>query len=294
MDTRLTVAVSVPRNENLSKRQRRFLVDLRRRIEEAGLRILPDLDPGASLDDRIRKIQNCHGVVVMVLEQWQARRLYRNRERKLVFPSEFSHMYAVMANVTRRPLFLLREKTVAERGAFRKGSRFSILDLPASLAPDWLDSSDFQLAFGKWVEQVKQCHHVFLGYSSRSRNTAKLLQTFLTEELQLRVLDWHDFQPGEAIWSSIERAERVTNCGLFLFMADDKVARGSKPRDNVVYEAGYFAGAKGPTRSIIVRERRATVPTDLGGILYLTLSHRANIAPITAGLRRYFSEMLGA
>jgi hypothetical protein len=129
MDTRLTVAVSVARNENLSKRQRRFLVDLQRRIEQAELRILSDLHPSASLDDRFRKIQNCHGVVVVVFEQWQARRLYRNKERRLILPSEFSHMYVVMANAARRPLFLLREKTVAERGALRKASRFPVTQL---------------------------------------------------------------------------------------------------------------------------------------------------------------------
>jgi hypothetical protein len=70
----------------------------------------------------------------------------------------------------------------------------------------------------------------------------------LAEKLRLRIFDWHDFRAGDTIWDSIQRAECLTNCGLFLFMADDKLGSGTKrefiPRDNVVYEAGYFAGAK--------------------------------------------------
>ena len=87
----------------------------------------------------------------------------------------------------------------------------------------------------------------------------------------ITVFDWHDFEMGETIWNSIERAERLTSCGIFLFMADDTVTTADSqqraPRDNVVYEAGYFAGAKGLYRSIIICEEGAKVPTDLARIM---------------------------
>ena len=89
------------------------------------------------------------------------------------------------------------------------------------------------------------------------------------------------------VWESMERAEGLTNCGLFLFMADDKLAVGSKPefapRDNVVYEAGYSAGAKGQKKSLVVREKGAKLPTDLEGRSYTstlpteTTSHRSKL-----------------
>jgi hypothetical protein len=37
------------------------------------------------------------------------------------------------------------------------------------------------------------------------------------------------------------------------------------PRDNVVFEAGYFIRAKGKDRVLIVREAGAKTPADLGG-----------------------------
>jgi predicted nucleotide-binding protein len=76
---------------------------------------------------------------------------------------------------------------------------------------------------------------------------------------------------------------------VFLFMADDKVTSIRKqqlaPRDNVVYEAGYFASAKGRPYTTIIREKGAKVPSDLGGILLLELENRSDLSPIANKLR---------
>ncbi len=174
---------------------------------------------------------------------------YRRQNKEIVVPSEFVHIASVMATAARRPLLVLREKAVAERGVVRGGYLRHVVKTPASLSEEWLDSPEFQSEFAKWMEEVKLSRHVFLGYSFKATEAANALYQFLSEKLKLRVFDWHDFQAGDTIWESIERAERHTNCGLFLFMADDKLAGGRKgefaPRANVAYEAGYFAGAKG-------------------------------------------------
>jgi predicted nucleotide-binding protein len=72
-------------------------------------------------------------------------------------------------------------------------------------------------------------------------------------------------------------------------MADDKVTSTRKqqlaPRDNVVYEAGYFASAKGRPYTTIIREKGAKVPSDLGGILLLELANRSDLSPIATKLR---------
>jgi hypothetical protein len=205
-------------------------------------------------------------------------------------------MAAVMAVAARRPLLVLREKALTERGAFRSGYLPHVVRVPASLDPDWLESAEFEGEFNKWVEDVRSFRHVFLGYSSKATDVANALYKFLSEALKLRVFDWHDFQTGDSIWESIERAERLTSCGIFLFMADDKLSAGSKrelaPRDNVVYEAGYFAGAKGGKASLIIREEGAKVPSDLGGILYLKLANRHDISPIETKLREHLEGML--
>ena len=211
-------------------------------------------------------------------------------------PSEFSHIVAVMAAAAKRPLLVLREKALAERGALRPGYLPHVVKVPASLRIDWLESVEFEREFNKWVQEVECSRHVFLGYSSKATEVANSIHQFLSNTLKLRVFDWHDFRTGDTIWESIERGARFTDCGLFLFMSDDKLAAGNKhefaPRDNVVYEAGYFAGAKGRKDSLIIREEGAKVPTDLGGILYLKLVSRSDISPIETPLREHLEQML--
>lgn len=213
-------------------------------------------------------------------------------------PSEFNHMQAVMAQCARRPLLVLREKALAERGAFRSGYLPHVVRVPSSLNIDWFDSPDFCSEFNRWFDEVNCFRHIFLGYSSKAIDVATAVYKFLTEHLKLRVFDWRDFRIGDTIWESIERGERLTTCGLFLFMADDKLVASEKhefaPRDNVVYEAGYFAGAKGLRKSLVIREEGAKVPTDLDGILYIALPDRTHLSPAETPLREHLERMLGA
>jgi Predicted nucleotide-binding protein containing TIR-like domain len=296
MDTRLTVSISAPKMENLSEPQRQFLAALTDRIQRKGLRVLRHSATSDDAEDGLRQHGRCHGVVVLAFSQWQAERLYRAQGKTVVMPSEFCHIAAVMAVAARRPLLVLREKTLTERGVLRGGYLPHVVRVPASLKTEWLESPEFDRQFNRWIGEVECFHHIFLGYSSQATEAANAIHRFLSDTLKLRVFDWHDFRAGDTIWESIERAERLTNCGLFLFMADDKLTTGSKrefaPRDNVVYEAGYFAGAKGRKDSLVIREEGAKVPTDLGGILYLPLVNRRDISRIETPLREHLRRML--
>jgi len=64
------------------------------------------------------------------------------------------------------------------------------------------------------------------------------------------------------------------------------------PRDNVVFEAGYFAAAKGRDRVLIIKEEGAKMPADLGGNIYLTLSQRDDIRPIETAIREFVERRL--
>jgi hypothetical protein len=69
-----------------------------------------------------------------------------------------------------------------------------------------------------------------------------------------------DFIAGRSILAQIEEAASRCNAGIFLFTKDDDlVDKGqpdiSAPRDNVVFEAGYFIGLKGKRNVLIVREK---------------------------------------
>jgi predicted nucleotide-binding protein len=169
--------------------------------------------------------------------------------------------------------------------------------MPASVDPDWLERDAFKKPFDNWIKRVRSYKDVFLGYSSEAAAVGELIKRLLENKLGLTVYDWRDFSAGETIWDSIEKAEQLTACGMFLFMADDRLQAGRKrmaaPRDNVVYEAGYYAGAKGRRYAAIIRERGAKVPTDLGGVKYLELEDRGDISPLESGLRSYLKSVLG-
>jgi predicted nucleotide-binding protein len=56
-------------------------------------------------------------------------------------------------------------------------------------------------------------------------------------------------------------------------------------RDNVIFEAGYFANSKRKDRVLIIREDGAKMPADLGGNIYVHLSDRDRTASIEGALR---------
>jgi predicted nucleotide-binding protein len=64
------------------------------------------------------------------------------------------------------------------------------------------------------------------------------------------------------------------------------------PRDNVVFEAGYFAAAKGRDRVLIILEEGAKMPADLGGNIYLNLQNRDDISPIESSIRDFVERRL--
>src|SRR5262249_2475318 len=149
----------------------------------------------------------------------------------------------------------------------KRGLLHPIIDMPSSLDPDWFDSPEFKEEFDKWANEARKFRDVFLGYSTQADEIGDRLGKYL-RGLGLQAYDWHDFPASQTIWDSIQEAIHFTRCGVFLFMADDKLqsrVREYAPRDNVVYEAGYFAGARGRERTLIIRETGAKVPTDLGG-----------------------------
>ena len=109
------------------------------------------------------------------------------------------------------------------------------------------------------------------------------------------VLDWQDFGPG-TILEQIEAAASRCSAGVFLFTNTDKLAGEedkAAPRDNVVFEAGYFAHAKGHQRVLIVREAGAKMPTDLGGSIYAPLADRANVDPLAKQLESFVKSLHG-
>jgi hypothetical protein len=62
------------------------------------------------------------------------------------------------------------------------------------------------------------------------------------------------------------------------------------PRDNVVFEAGFFIHAKGKNNVLIIREHGAKFPADLGGDIYVSLDEKNNVEKITECINRFVND----
>lgn len=288
------VSFCFQRRDNLSKRQLQFCDALLRVIERRGFAVLPDDRSSDPIEHRFRKVVDSCGVIIPAFRQWDGYRHNRDQERRWILPSEFAHVEATMAIAAGRPLLMLVEKGIDQRGVLKRGLIQGVIDMPTDLDPAWLDLQDFSNEFEKWAREAMQYKDIFLGYSTQASAVGEHLSKFL-RELNLSIYDWHDFHLSKTIWDSIQDAVHYTRCGLFLFMADDKMDSSGHvfaPRDNVVYEAGYFAGAQTRERTLIVREVGAKIPTDLGGVKYLSLDNRTGIESIQTMLRENIFRIL--
>ena len=80
-----------------------------------------------------------------------------------------------------------------------------------------------------------------------------------------------------------------------MFSEDDPLEGtegGAAPRDNVVFEAGYFMSSKGSERCLIVRRGEAKMPADVGGAIYVHLANDAGVASIKGRLKDFLTKNL--
>ena len=60
----------------------------------------------------------------------------------------------------------------------------------------------------------------------------------------------------------------------------------------MVFEAGYFAAAKGKQRVLIIASKVSKMPADLGGDIYAALDDRVDIKPIEDDIRKFVKQRL--
>src|SRR5262249_37712685 len=193
------------------------------------------------------------------------------------------------------PTLILAERGIADSGIAWTGGGIPILFKPKEANVEWLKEETFRHRFILWQDQLKERRDVFLGYCWKAKEAAKSINLFLTK-LGVSVLDWADFSAGGNILDEIEKASSICSVGIFLFTQDDMLeeVQGDRaaPRDNVVFEAGYFTQSKGRERVLIIREQGAKMPADVGGNIYLPLFDRKNISPIKTQLRSFVEKPL--
>ena len=215
--------------------------------------------------------------------------------RPVLLPTEFNHYEGALAHTLGLPTLVLVQRDVLRRVVFDMSFSGYVGEFDASDDVAWLHTDYFRVPFNYWKEFLDQRRDLFLGYSSKSETTAAAIKQYLLS-LGARVLDWQtDFIPGRTILDQIEQAAARSIGGIFLFTKDDDLADHGQidqavPRDNVVFEAGYFIGLKGKRNVLIIRESGSKMPADLGGDIYASLANKADIAPI----QRTLSAFVGA
>lgn len=297
------IFVSLPADQWLSPQENRTKWAVVAAVEALGYGSEIFLDPrgkaslaasqawsAAACDSVMRR---CEGCVLLGFPRWR----FGTADGAAVLPTEFNHYEGAVAHTLGIPLLVLVQVGVFRRVVFDGSYKGFVGIIPAKPTPAWLRTQEFKVPFNYWKESLQGRRDIFLGYCGSSVTTAMKIKKHLTGGLGVTVLDWKtDFDPATSILHQIEEASRRCGAGIFLFTKDDplsdaKAKDQALPRDNVVFEAGYFSALKGKSRVLIVRETGAKMPADLGGDIYASLESKANIGPIKPILDKFINAL---
>lgn len=229
--------------------------------------------------------RRCSGAAVIGMPRWS---FTDSDGAPVLLPTEFNHYEGALVRTLGLPTLVLAHRQLLRRVVFDPGFGGYIADFDADADLSWLHSTQFTVPFEYWKAQLDERRDVFLGYCGTSSRTAAAIKRYAMSR-GTRVLDWRtDFIPGRTILAQIEQAAAHTLGGIFLFTKDD---HKSIPRDNVVFEAGYFSAAKGKRNVLIVRENGSKMPADLGGDIYAALRDRHDISPIEGVIESFLRAL---
>src|SRR2546423_9153087 len=289
------VFISCTMDHNLDDRRRGLKREIIKRISEAEFEPQIFFESGLPTDkawnfNSVSEVmQRCQGAVILGFPRWEV----QTNADALRITTEYNHYEGALALTLGIPTVVIAEQGTPDRGIFYSGGGQVITYMSPDASQQWLNDDYFKLRFNTWRKSVEGRFEVFFGYSSAAKATADSILNYLSNRLGVKVKEYGTgFQSGGTILEEIEKASQTCLCGVFLFTCDDPLANGkdqASPRDNVIFEAGYFMKAKGKERTLIIREEGAKMPADIGGNIYLSLKNRLDTSTIRDDLR-YFLE----
>ena len=297
------IFISSPRDKHLDARRTELKWAVIREIEKFGYeaQVFGSKDGGRGLarktwspDEADRVMRRCVGAAILGFPIWN----FQTGNQTVSLVSEYCHYEGALARAYQLPILALLEEGVAERVLFMPYAGDPIIQVPVNADAAWVRTPDFGAFLGTWIDVLEARRDVFLGYCSSSYETAQSVKKYLVETLQVSVLDWRtDFAPAESILKDIQDAESRCSAGIFLFTRDDTLeteagGQVAAPRDNVVFEAGYFAKSKGKDRVLIIQEKGSKMPADLGGDIYAVLENRGDTSDVKPSIRRFVEQRL--
>lgn len=298
------IFVSMPADQWLTEKQNDLKWGVVEEIERLGYvpeiftnpKGMPGLVSGRawSRQDADWVMRKCIGAAVIGLPRW----VFSTPDGDVVkLSSEFCQYEGAVAYTLGLPMLVIGQEDVLRRVVFDQSYGVYMRFFPQDTDRTWLDTQDFRVTFKYWKDELAKRRDVFLGYSSSSKGTAQNLKRLLEKEMDVTVLDWAtDFSPSRFILNQIEEAAARCSAGIFLFTKDDPITNETQaykavPRDNVVFEAGYFIHAKGKEHVLIVLENGAKMPADLGGDIYAPLTDKSDIEPIEDTVRKFIEAL---
>lgn len=291
MERRVFVSVNSDRTLDPRRREvKRAILDKLRAAElspqvfyEAGL---PHHLPWSF--DNVRSVmRRCIGALVIGFPRWRATPA---GEPPVKMVGEYSHFEGGVALALNLPTLIAAESGLLQQGILYAGGGTQVVSLGDDVAPNEPFEGEFGRAIDGWLSVLQDRRDLFLGYCSASSSIALQFQRMLRAE-GITLHNWEmDFKSGRSILSEIERARDLCGRAIFIFGEDDEfqgTMLQAAPRDNVVFEAGYFIGSKGPANTLIVRVGRAKMPADLGGTIYLSLKDGAQPDVLKAAVANF-------
>jgi hypothetical protein len=282
------VFVSAAASSHLDGRRQGLKAAVLDKVREAGYEPQEFWESGLpgnlawSFENVDRVMRRCVGAIVFGFPRWTIQ-----GPQPIGLAGEYSNYEGAVALTYGLPVLLLKEEGVEDRGVFWNGGGKTITWVPQAADRNWVDQPEFTKRFKAWLGEVGARKDVFLGYCGKSAGTAAQIQLLLVKQ-GASVHNWAmDFRAGGSILSEIENARAICSCGVFLFSEDDPLEGTpgmAAPRDNVVFEAGYFMSSKGPERCLIIRHGEAKMPADVGGAIYVHLAKNAGVGSIEGTL----------
>lgn len=234
--------------------------------------------------------KRCVGAVLIGLPFWKVE--VDGREAWL--PTDYCSHEGAVAHALGLPILAV-SVGIEGRGFFDEHAKGHRILYPFPPDQSWTIHDDFLGPLKKWSDEIQNHRDVFFGYCSKSATLAAQIRV-LIEGAGATVHSWEvDFRAGESILEEIADANSRCSCGLFLFSEDDQYGNTPDvvaPRDNVVFEAGYFMSTRGHDRCLIIRHGNAKMPADLGGTIYLQLHRGISASTIESRLHQYLHAQL--
>ncbi len=299
MDPKPRIFISAPVDASLTPTQLAIKAAIIRKIKSAGFEPQEFYVSGLPLretwgfENAEQVMRRCQGAIIFAFGKWE---VIMPNNTLVILPTEYNHYEGALALSLDKETLIIKEDMVAPRGIAYNGGGHHILPIPQNAKQAWVNSNTFKKQFNDWLKSIEDRPHVFFGYSGKATDTANRIMKYLIS-IDVKVRDWQmDFRPAGTILDEIEESAKKSLGSIFLFTKDDELVNGDQanaaPRDNVVFEAGYFMHAVGKERTLIIREEGTKMPADVGGAIYLDLKDRNNTASIETALRKFIDDRI--